>query len=179
MSNSAFEALAGLATICRKSARGLPGQMSSAPRWSGVGFSLLGKKFVSPMGHVTELMEVPSSTRLPGVHPWVIGLSNVRGRLLPLFDLSLFLGGAMSAHRKHHRVLVLETETLYSGIVVDTSFGMQHFTVDQYSENAVDLSDQVNIFIEGAYRDSSGEPWPVFSLARLAEDARFINAAII
>lgn len=179
MSNTAFEALVGLATTCRKSARGLPAQESSAPRWSGVGFSLLGHKFVSPMGHVTELMEVPSSTRLPGVQPWVIGLSNVRGRLLPLFDLALFFGGSMGAHRKNHRVLVLETETLYSGIVVDTSFGMQHFTSDQFGECDTELPSEISDFIEGAYHDASGEPWPVFSLARLAEDARFINAAVV
>ena len=90
MANPAFEALANLAAVSRKNAPGLPAQVDVAPRWSGVGFSCLGYRFVVPMGQVSELLEVPTATRLPGVQSWVVGLSNVRGRLLPLFDLARF-----------------------------------------------------------------------------------------
>lgn len=176
---AAFQALAGLAVLSRQSAKGLPAQIDSVQKWSGIGFTLLGHKFVTPMGQVTELMEVPPSTRLPGVQPWVVGLSNVRGRLLPLFDLPQFFHGHMSSQKKRHRVLVLETDTLYSGIVVDGAFGMQHFNADTFAELDGELPDEVAPFTEGAYRDSSGEQWSVFDFARLAEDARFINAALV
>ncbi|MBX2857548.1 MAG: chemotaxis protein CheW [Cellvibrionaceae bacterium] len=179
MANSAFRALAELALSSRETAQGLPAQETSAPRWSGVGFSLLGERFVSSMGHVSELLEVPDSTRMPGVQPWVIGLSNVRGRLLPLFDLSAFLGGTMVTSRKSQRVLVLETEALYSGIVVESSFGMQHFNSEQFNEKIYGLPETVGGFIDGAYKDITGETWPVFSLAKLAEDTKFINAALV
>jgi len=179
MSNAAYQALAELAISSRESAIGLPAQAASSPRWSGVGFSLLGGRYVSPMGHVSELLEVPDSTRMPGVQPWVLGLSNVRGRLLPLFDLAVFLGEKTPAKRKDQRVLVLETEALYSGIVVDNSFGMQHFNSEQYGEYPDELPSVVASYIDGAYYDDSGQPWPVFSLAKLAEDTRFINAALV
>lgn len=179
MTNSAFRALAELAESSRETAQGLPSQETSAPRWSGVGFSLLGERFVSSMGHVSELLEVPDSTRMPGVQPWVIGLSNVRGRLLPLFDLSAFLGGTMTTPRKSQRVLVLETEVLYSGIVVENSFGMQHFSAEQFNEQVYGLPETVGGYTDGAYKDITGETWPVFSLAKLAEDAKFINAALV
>ncbi|WP_188149478.1 chemotaxis protein CheW [Teredinibacter waterburyi] len=177
--NPAFQALADLSAQCRKSAHGLPAQVEAAPRWSGIGFSVLGQRFVAPMSHVAELMEVPGSTRLPGVHPWVLGLSNVRGRLLPLFDLAQFFGGGLSAQKKHHRVLVLETGTLYSGVVVEMAFGMQHFTADSYGECTQPVPTPLAPFVEGAYHDQSGETWPVFSMARLAQDSRFNNAAFV
>ena len=176
---SAFQVLQNLAARSRQSARGLPARQESAPRWSGIGFSILGHKFVTPMSHVAEMMEVPSSTRLPGVHSWVIGLSNVRGRLLPLFDLPHFFGGVISSSKRNHRVLVLETEALYSGIVVDMSFGMQHFPSDSYGACEQKLPEMLEEFVEGAYKDADGNTWPVFSMAKLAADTRFNNAAAV
>ncbi|SMF61076.1 twitching motility protein PilI [Alteromonadaceae bacterium Bs31] len=177
--SSAFEALSELASLSRTSAKGLPARQATAPRWSGIGFSSLGFRFVTPLNHVSELMEVPSATMLPGVQPWVLGLSNVRGRLLPLFDLAHFFGGAITQAKKYQRVLVLETDTLYSGIVVDRAFGMQHFTSDSYGESMESLPEPLAPFIEGAYSDAEGKAWPVFSMAKLAGDSRFTNAALV
>ena len=176
---SAYLALAGLAALSRRSAKGLPAQIDSVQRWSGIGFSFLGHKFVTSMGQVTELMEVPVSTRLPGVQPWVLGLSNVRGRLLPLFDLPQYFGGHIGGQKKSHRVLVLETGGLYSGIVVDGAYGMQHFNADSFGEYQGDLPEEVMPFVDGAYRDASGEQWLVFDVVKLATDAKFINAALV
>ncbi len=177
MANPAFESLVNLAAQSRRSAMGLPAQADMAPRWSGIGFSCLGFRFVVPMGQISELMEVPATTRLPGVHSWVIGLSNVRGRLLPLFDLARFIGGHVSSQKKSHRVLVWESDNLYSGLVVDKAFGMQHFVADTYSEENVELPDNLRGYVRGVYKDATGESWSVFDMSSLAEDPNFINAS--
>lgn len=177
MANPAYQALLSLANLSQSSAKGLPAQRDVARRWSGVGFSCLGHKFVAPMGQVAELMEVPPSTSLPGVQSWVVGLSNVRGRLLPLFDLARFVGGQVSSQKKAHRVLVLETETLYSGLMVDRAFGMQHFVADSFEDFQGELPAELVQYVKGAYRDSTGGEWGVFDLSILAGDPNFINAA--
>ena len=174
----AFQVLASLATISRQSAKGLPAQGEVVPRWSGVGFSFLGFQFVTPIGQVAELLEVPPSTRLPGVHPWVVGLSNVRGRLLPLFDLAMFFGGKLTAQRKQHRVLVVETDTLFSGLLVDRAFGMQHFLVDSFAENRDELPELLQTYTQGSYQDAAGNKWFVFNVGALLEEPRFVNAAV-
>jgi twitching motility protein PilI len=178
---AAFQVLASLTTISRQSAKGLPAQEDVAPRWSGVGFSFLGFHFVTPIGQVAELLEVPPSTRLPGVHSWVVGLSNVRGRLLPLFDLSMFFGGKLAGLRKQHRVLVVETDKLYSGLLVDRAFGMQHFSADSFiGAGDVDeaLPEVLQPYVQGAYQDGAGRNWLVFDVAALIEEPRFVNAAL-
>ncbi len=176
---TAFHVLASLAATSRQSARGLPAQVDVVPRWSGVGFSFMGFQFVTPIGQVAELLEVPPSTRLPGVHPWVVGLSNVRGRLLPLFDLAMFYGGKLAGLRKQHRVLVVETDKLYSGLLVDRAFGMQHFSVDSFAEGAEDLPESLQPYTQGSYRDASGTSWFVFNVAALVDEPRFANAALV
>lgn len=173
---SAFEVLAELAQQSRAAARGLPAQIDARPQWSGIGFSLLGSHFVAPLDEVSEMLEVPSYTHLPGVQHWVRGVANVRGRLLPLFDLAAFCGGRLVGGRKRRRVLVLETETLYSGLIVDQAFGMQHFPVDEYQAQTSELVDALHTYVRGSYIVGD-TAWNVFRLSLLAEDEHFINAA--
>jgi twitching motility protein PilI len=173
---AAFQALVNLAQRSRAAAKGLPAQIDIRPQWSGIGFSLMGNYFVAPIGEVSEMLEVPNFTHLPGVQPWVKGVANVRGRLLPLFDLAVFFGDRLIGTRKQRRVLVLETETLYSGLIVDQAFGMQHFPVDEYAEEAGSIAETILPFVTGSYPQEK-ERWTLFRPALLAEDPRFINAA--
>lgn len=179
---AAFHALFDLAQRSRDSAQALPSQVQAQAQWSGIGFTLLGRQFVAPIGEVSELLEVPSYTHLPGVKPWVLGVANVRGRLLPLINLAGFFGGRLEAQRKHHRVLVLEAGDLYAGLVVDRSLGMQHFLVDGFRSQPDEVSEDLAPFLAGAYSQSLNDDegrhdWLVFSPAKLSEDPRFANAA--
>lgn len=173
---AAFQALVDLAQQSRHSAAGLPAQVDIKPHWSGIGFELMGKRFVAPMGEVSEMLEVPLSTRLPGVQPWVKGVANVRGRLLPLFDMGVFFGNHLTVKHKQHRVLILETEGLYSGLIVDRVFGMQHFPVDTFSATRNEHIGEVSGYVEGCYQ-VNGVEWGVFSPDKLAQEPTFLNAA--
>ncbi len=176
VAESAFEALLHLAQQSRAAARGLPAQADVRPQWSGIGFSLMGHLFVAPMGEVSEMLEVPNYTHLPGVQPWVRGVANVRGRLLPLFDMGMFFGDRLLGTRKQRRVLVLETENLYSGLIVDQVLGMQHFPMDEYSYQSGKVAESIQPFVAGSY-PQGGDVWSVFRPALLADDPRFTNAA--
>lgn len=174
--SSAFRALVTLANQSRQAAKGLPAQIDAREQWSGIGFTLLGSHFVAPMDEVSEMLEVPSYTHLPGVQPWVRGVANVRGRLLPLFDLAAFCGGRLVGGRKRRRVLVLETENLYSGLIVDQVFGMQHFPVDEFQQASGEVVEAMTPYVRGSY-ESGQHQWNVFLLSELAQDQRFISAA--
>ncbi|GAA5315842.1 MAG: chemotaxis protein CheW [Candidatus Pelagadaptatus aseana] len=174
--NQAYQALVELSRQGLASAKGLPAQVDITPHWSGVGFELLGQRFVAPMGEVAEMLEVPIHARIPNVQSWVRGVANVRGRLLPLFDLAAFFGDKLRGARNTRRVLVLETEDLYSGLIVDQVFGMQHFPVDSFASEAEDVPESVASFVSGSYRHAGSE-WRVFSPRLLEQDARFMDVA--
>lgn len=175
---AAFQALVELAELSRSHAKALPAQVNASPRWSGIGFSLLNHRFVVSLGQIAEMLEIPPSTKLPGVQPWVVGLANVRGRLLPLFDMAQFLGGQASAQRKQHRVLVIDSNNYYSGLIVDQAYGMQHFTSERYSEEVSDIPEVVQSLVQGAYTDAVGNTWTVMNIPSLLQDPRFANAAL-
>lgn len=180
MALTPYQALCGLADKCRASAAALPQKIDVVPRWRGLGFMALGERFVAPMGQIVEMMELPVYTRLPGVQPWVVGLANVRGRLLPLFDLAMFLGGQLSQQKRYHRVLLLETDDVFSGLIVERALGMQHFEPELFVEGASeDVPSSLRPYVAGSYTDTSSQKWNVLDFFRLAEDPRFANASLV
>ena len=65
---------------------------------------------------------------------------------------------------------------MYTGLMVDQVFGMQHFPMDEYSEESGAVAESVMPFVTGSY-PSAGQQWQLFRPALLADDPRFINAA--
>jgi twitching motility protein PilI len=53
---------------------------------------------------------------------------------------------------------------------------MQHFPMDEYSEQAGAVAASILPFVTGSY-PQGGEQWSLFRPALLAEDPRFTNAA--
>ena len=171
-----FDLLVQLSEAIKEINPKLPQQQESQSRWSGIGFSLLGQRLIAPLGEVVELLPVPNATRLPGVQPWILGLANVRGRLLPLFDLEIFFGGEPSAHRMRRRVLVLEMGDLFAGLVVNEAYGMQHFPEGIEASEIPEAANHLSAYSQGAY-EQDGLTWMTFSPYNLVRDPRFFNAA--
>jgi twitching motility protein PilI len=119
---------------------------------------------------------MPRFTQVPGVKTWVRGVANVRGRLMPVMDLMMFLNRQSGLQSKRRRLLVLERGELYSGLIVDEVLGMQHFPVDTYSDEIPVEYRDTQIYLKGGYRVDS-DFWAVFSLFTLARDPRFLNVA--
>lgn len=176
MQATPFEILVDYAQRSRQQAKGLPAQVNITPHWSGIGFTLMGQRMVAPLGEVVEILKVPNFTRLPGVNPWVAGVANVRGRLLPLFDLEVFWSGQVNPHKHKQRVLVLEMGELYSGLIVPEVLGMQHFPIDTHTQSIPAAVNALKPYLTGAYVQMDLN-WAVFSPYLLARDPRFFNAA--
>ena len=177
--SSAYSVLQRLAKRSLSFAQQLPAQMDIVPQWSGVGFSLQGLHFVVPMEELAEMLEVPPYTKLPGVHSWVKGVSNVRGRLLPLFDLAAFLSGSLTGSKKYQRLLVIDNQDVYAGLWVDQVFGMQYFPVESKVSGVPEgISDHISPFVDGYYR-SEGRQWMVFKLQSLSKNEQFLSVAAV
>lgn len=172
-----FQHLLEIANRSRSGAMELPAQLQGQAHWSGVGFSTGGQQMVAAMGEVTEILAVPVCTRLPRVRNWVRGVANVRGRHLPLIDLEGFCGGQLSANRRQHRVLVVEADEFFCGLIVDEVFGIKHFPVEAFVAEDVDVDRRHQAYIGGAYAAHDGL-WPLLRTDRLVEDPAFLDTAI-
>ncbi|MCX2795509.1 chemotaxis protein CheW [Microbulbifer thermotolerans] len=175
-SHSPYLALVDIAKRAKAQAAGLPGRQEVKPYWTGIGFSLLGHRFVASMDDVTELLEVPQYTFVPGVQPWVRGVANVRGRLLPLFDLAAFFGGQLTSQRHRRRVLVVEQEKVYAGLIVDELHGMQHLALEYARSAPSGLMEPFAPMVNGQFVLQQ-DRWLVFDIQALVSDFQFMDAA--
>ena len=176
MSQKPFVLLHAIADQSRALRTKLPARENAQKHWNGLGFSLLGQRFVVPMGDVAELMRVPSATRLPGVKHFVVGVANVRGRLMSILDLAAFFNTTSTMNRAQRRILAFEDEERFIGFVVDESLGMQHFPQDAFS-NEIDVADMFKPFVRGGYRVGDND-WPILSLNTLADHEALESLAL-
>ncbi|MGD8219065.1 chemotaxis protein CheW [Pseudomonas thivervalensis] len=174
---TAFELLLQIDRRCRLLGADLPSQPTHRAGWSGIGFRLGEHWYVAPMGEVSEVLHEPRHTPLPGVKPWVRGVANLRGRLLPLMDLCGFFGHELSPVRKQRRVLVVDHDEVFAGLLVDEVLGLQHFAQDSLEPTLVDdLDGPEAAFVKGRF---GGErEWQVFSPFSLARSPGFMDVAI-
>lgn len=170
-----FSLLLEIDARARRGRQGSEVDLRTQAHWTGVGFSVLDQRLVAPMGTVTEILKVPPLTRLPRVQPWVEGIANVRGRLLPVIGLAAFLGGDQAPAWRERRVLVLASDAFDCALLVDEVHGLKHFTVESFTEQ-VDMDPLLAPYVEGIYHGAEGK-WGVFRPDLLLGDKRFLDAA--
>lgn len=160
----------------RRHALGLPQQVEVRRTWSGIGFRLDAVSLVTPVGEVREILELPRVTRVPGTAPWVLGIANVRGNLLPIMDLKGFLDDGRTAPGRRSRVLVIRYGELAAGLLVDEVLGLRHFFDEDGVETLPPCSPALAAHLRGAYRHADAV-WGVFSMSTLAANPRFMEVA--
>ena len=165
--------LADLARARKSSRRG--GQEYD---WQGVVFEIGGQRLVAPMGQVSEVLAMPEYTSLPLVKPWMLGIANIRGRLLPITDLSRFLQvPSRLAQMSQRKVMVIDHGDFFSGLLVDQVIGIEQFTQDQYRAEAIESSSPFAPYNHGKFFKNE-QDWYVFMPSLLAQDPQYADAAI-
>jgi twitching motility protein PilI len=115
-------------------------------------------------------------TRVPGAKPWIRGLANVRGQLLPLVDLRAFLGGGVTNIGRGSRVLVANHREVPAGLLVDEVQGFRRFVDNEFGTTVPPTIIRCERYLAGTFRRGA-ESWPVFSLRSLLESPEFLQAA--
>ena len=129
---------------------GLSQQDNMEGAWTAIGFRLENLHLLIPLSQSREVFPLPLQiTPVPKSQPWVVGITSLRGDLLPLIDLSLFLHGSSSPADKRKRV-------------IEPADARQHLHLKPYLQG--------RLYQQETY-------WHVFSLLKLAEDPKFLNAA--
>ncbi|MCW8830371.1 MAG: chemotaxis protein CheW, partial [Gammaproteobacteria bacterium] len=134
-------------------------------------------KLIADMSEVSEILDVPEYTKVPGVKSWVVGIANVRGSLLPIMDLRGYILGSDMQHRKRGRLIVVNYQGFNTGLLVDEIYGMRHFFVEDQSDEKPQVNDSVAPYIKNMF-SRENENWPVFSFEKMAGDEKFSHAAL-
>lgn len=136
--------------------------------WQGLAFRVGERWLVVPKTEVREIIQPPRASRVPNARPWLAGVANVRGNLLTLVNTGQLLGLAASGESRAARVLVLNSERVPAGFVVDEVAGYRQFSPQEQSPEEVRSADPAFApYLLGGFR-RDGRAWLAFSLHRLA-----------
>jgi twitching motility protein PilI len=160
---------------------GLPEQLDAPGLWRGVGFRIGHKRLAAGFGEVVEIMPMPQVTPVPGAQPWMLGVANIRGNLLPIVDLKQFLEGERTVLHEGQRVLIVRQPGGDVAVTIDELYGQRSFNdeqqipADALSESTL-AEGRYAHFVDRAYRLAE-DAWGIFSLERLARPPEFRQAA--
>ncbi len=147
------------------------------PHWQGVLFKVLGRRLVVPLSDVSEILRFPAAiTRVPGTQPWFLGVANMRGRLLSLADLNLFLGGSAIVPGRRSRILAIRQGDLQAGLLVEEVEGMRRLQPD-LGQEPTRSGDPLQTYAPSTVVQE-GEALPLFSMQALADSPLFREAAL-
>ena len=83
------------------------------------GFRVGGISLLVGQDTVSEVLEQTLIYPLPNTPPWMLGLINLRGNLVPVFDVKRFLDLEDSADQDKRRLLVFDQGDKAVGILID------------------------------------------------------------
>ncbi len=157
---------------------GTPGReaTSGQDQWQGVSFRLAGRYCVCRTGEVEEVVQYPALAAVPGARRWLKGIANVRGNLLPIMDLAGFLGDGMSTVTRSSRVLVVRTEQLSTGLLVDEALGIRQFARDSLVPVDEELPADMEAVMPGMFVEDE-QRWLVLSVTGLVAHQDFFRVA--
>ncbi|MFP7723451.1 chemotaxis protein CheW [Lysobacter sp. A3-1-A15] len=178
---SPFDALADYERRSLAHVAGLPEQLEAPGLWRGVGYRIGERRMASPFDEVREILTLPQVTPVPGAQPWMLGLANVRGNLLPIVDLKQFLEGERTVLHESQRILLVRQPGGDVAVLIDELYGQRSFHDQQQIPDDRLADEQIAVgrythFIDRAYRLDE-QPWGIFSLERLTRTPEFRQAA--
>ncbi len=171
-----FELLKELERRSRIAASGRGQESGHQEEWVGVGFRVGKTRLVAAREEVREVLTWPGVTALPGAKPWLLGLANVRGQLLPITDLAAFFGGEPATIGRSSRVLMVNHGDIPAGLLVDEVRGFRRFVASEKAGVMPDTLPGMTPFLSGAYGNEE-EIWGVLGLHGLVESSVFMQAA--
>jgi purine-binding chemotaxis protein CheW len=101
-------------------------------------FFLAGEEYAITILQVTDIIECGAVTRVPGTPPWIRGVHNLRGTVVPVIDLAIKFGLPATEITRRTCIVIVELkaddETLVMGVMADSVHQVVDFTSEQIQQ---------------------------------------------
>jgi len=154
-----------------------------AARTTGVSASWLAveagdAKFLFPLGHAGEIFPWTPPQPVPYTEPWFLGVSNLRGGLYGVVELSVFASGRSAASggdatRSQARLVALnELLEVNCALLIDRLVGLRGVEAFVASEPP---AEDAPAWMGHTFTDEAGEQWQEVNLQALSQQSQFLS----
>jgi len=98
---------------------------------------------------IREIRAWTPTTRLPQVPDYVAGVVNLRGTVLPVFDLAARLGWRTTEATGRHVIIVTEVDGQFQGLIVDSVSDIVTIGEEDLQPPPSTAGDQIVTFLTG------------------------------
>jgi len=152
-------------TLARKPAAAASGAMLEL-----LEFHLADERYALETRYVQEAHPLRELTPLPGTPPFVLGIVNVRGRILPVLDLKKFFELPERGITDLHRIILVRGEDMVLGLLADTVVGVHSIAQDRLQSTLPTLTGIRADYLKGV----TDERLVVLDIARILADPKII-----
>jgi twitching motility protein PilI len=171
-----FEVLADYERRSLAHIAGMPEESEAKGLWRGIGFRVGMRYLVSSIAEVNEILTFPQLTVVPGTRPWLLGVANVRGNLVPIVDLRSFVEAERTQLIDSSRVLIIRQHGGSVGLLVDEVLGQRNFSDEQRAEAEAESDARYGRFVPERYQ-LGDVLWGLFSMSALVRTPEFLQAS--
>ncbi len=133
-------------------------------------FRLAQERYAVETRFVREVHPLRDLTPLPCTPPFVLGIVNVRGRILPVFDIKKFFGLPDKGLTDLHRIILVHGNDLEFGLLADAIASTQAIPVDALQVPPATLTGIRAEYLKGV----TAERVMVLDLERILADPKII-----
>ena len=112
-------------------------------------FLATGQEFATDIMGVREIRGWTETTTVPHAPHYVLGVINLRGVVLPVIDLKARLGMGMTEPCSSHVIIVLESGTRTTGVLVDAVLDIMSVSADQIQPGPALVRESQNDYMGG------------------------------
>lgn len=127
-------------------------------------FSLNGQQYALPIMQIQEIIRMVQVTPVPGSEDAVEGIINLRGKILPVLNLSKKMGLPPNQYDANTRIIVVEVNDKSLGLIVDAVDEVGRYATDEV-ESVETVGENVE-FLSGAVKRDD-KLWLVLNLSSL------------
>jgi purine-binding chemotaxis protein CheW len=106
-------------------------------------------EYMLPFDTVLQMESFSGATQVPGTAPFVAGIVQIRGRIVPLVDLRIRFGAAVSAPTIDTRIVVGQHADRIVGLLVDSAREVVKVPPAQIKPSPPILAQQAGGYVKG------------------------------
>lgn len=167
---SAEERRAALHARARALARAPEAPRAAGSSFEVMEFLLAYETYGIESSYIDEVYPLKELTPLPATPPFVLGIINVRGRILSVIDLKRFFDLPAKGLTDLNKVIVLRSPQMEFGVLADAILGVRRIPIGELQPSLPTLTGVREEYLKGV----TAERVVILDAAKLLSDRRMI-----